>query len=518
MSFPERPASALGGDPAVLAGAAIDEEAAPFEAAGPLSREELKERASAGISIVATRGLAILVLSALGNVVLARLLTPRDFGLVAIGMSAVVFTSLLSDGGLGAGLIRRPEPPLREELEALTGFQLAVSGVVALAAVTVGSFFGEIGWITAVMVASMPVAVLQFPGKILLERSLAYRTVAVVEVGQVLAYQAWAIGLVVAGAGVWGLATATIVMRVVAALLMARVSPAGFPRARLSWRWTRPLLGFGARFQATSAAWLVREQGLNISLAAISGVAVLGLLTLARRLLEIPYLLFTSLFRVSFPTMSQLVARNDDTTGLIERAVGMAAVGSGILLVALAGSARGLVPGVFGDPWRGASSILPLACLGLGIGGSVSVATQGYLYAVGDVTAVLWSVVLQTAALFAVALPLVPSQGVRAIGIGLLVSFLVETAVLVHAMRRHLTVRLLRPLVVPVVAGVAAGAAGWRVAGLAGNDLVTGAAGGLVAVAVFLAVLAVARRSLLSETLRFAVGSFRRAASARATA
>lgn len=78
---------------------------------GPLPRDELRRRASAGIFIVATRGLAILLLGLAGNVVVARLLTPRDFGVVAIGMSFVLFTGMLSDGGLGAALIRRPEPP-----------------------------------------------------------------------------------------------------------------------------------------------------------------------------------------------------------------------------------------------------------------------------------------------------------------------------------------------------------------------------------------------------------------------
>jgi Polysaccharide biosynthesis protein len=305
---------------------------------GALSRDELKRRASGGIFIVGTRGLAILLIGFGGNVVIARLLTPHDFGLVAIGMAFVVFASLLADGGLGAGLIRRAEPPDIEELQALTALQLAVSTGLALAIAAVAIPFGEAGWVTAVMVCSMPLAVLQFPGRILLERSLSYRPLALVEVSQVLTYYAWAIGFVVAGFGVWGLASATVAMRVAAALIMIRVSPVGLVRPRFHWSRIRPLIGFGVRFQATSATWLVRDQGLNAAIAAIASISTLGLWSLARRLLEVPFLLFDSLWRVSFPTMSQLMAAKSDVAPLIERAVGMAAVGGGVVLVGLAGS------------------------------------------------------------------------------------------------------------------------------------------------------------------------------------
>jgi O-antigen/teichoic acid export membrane protein len=519
MTETGRPLPASSGDPAAqLAGAATEPppEAAPavFDEAEGLSVEEVKRRASAGVSIVASRGLAILLLSTVGGIVLARLLTPHDFGLVAVGMSVVLFTGLVSDGGLGAGLIRRPEPPRREELEALTGFQVAISGALALICLAIAPFAGKVGWVTAVMVASMPITVLQFPGKILLERTLSYGAVAVVEVAQVVTYQAWAITFVAVGFGVWGLATATIAMRVVAAIVIARVSPVGAPRMRLSWRLIKPLLGFGLRFQAISGAWLARDQGLNVSIAAIASVATLGLFSLVRRLLEIPYLIFTTLFRVSFPTMSRLVARGEDTAGLIERGVGMAAVGTGIILVALAGSARGLVPGVFGEKWGEASSILPLACLGLGIGGSVSVATQGYLYAIDDAAAVLRSVVLQTIALFAVTVPLLALSvlGVKAIGLGLLVSFVVEALVLTEAMRRHLAVRLLRPLLAPAAAGIVAGAIGWYVSGLGHNQLLAGIAGGLCSAACFVGILSILRWKLVRETLGFAMRSVRAAA------
>lgn len=482
---------------------------------GKIPRGELKRRASAGIFIVGTRGLAIVVVGFLGNVVVARLLTPHDFGVVAIGMSLVVFTGLLSDGGIGSGLIRRAQPPDAEELQSLTAFQLTITTIMALAILAVGIPFGQTGRVTALMVCSMPLVALQFPGKIMLERALSYRPLAIVEVSQVLTYYAWAIGTVVAGFGVWGLASATVARAVAGALLMAVVSPVGLVRPRFSWQRIRPLVGFGIRVQATTATWLVRDPGLNALIAAIANVTTLGLWSLARRLLEVPLLLFDSLWRISYPAMSQLAPGREEAAPLIERAVGIAAVGSGLILTGLAGSAPGLIPGVFGEQWRGASAAIPWACLGLGIAGPVSVCTQGYLYYVGDASAPLRASLFQTITLFAVTIPLIPRLGVSAPGLGLLISSLVEAIMLGRATRKWTPANLVRVMLAPVGIGIGSAGIGWLLADLGGADLLSGIAGGLCSVFLFLAGLFLLRKKLLFGTFRFIAGSMRASASGR---
>jgi hypothetical protein len=215
--------------------------------------------------------------------------------------------------------------------------------------------------------------------------------------------------------------------------------------------------------------------------------------------------------------MAQLLARKEDPAPVIARALGMASVGSGMLLVGLAGSSPGLVPGVFGEPWRDAASVLPAACLGLGIGGSISVATAGYLYAVGDVSAVLRAGILQAAAIFAVTLPMLPIIGVAAVGLGWLVAAIVEATILGRATLRWTSVRLVRPLLAPVAIGIISGAAGWLVADRGGADLVSGLVGGACSVVCFQAGFILVRRQLLLETFRFFLRSMRAAAS-RSTA
>lgn len=484
---------------------------------GLLEREELKRRVSVGVLVTATRGALVAVLGFGGTVVAARLLSPGDFGAVAIGLSVVALVGLLSDGGLGAALIRRAEPPRLEELRSLTGLQLLVATGSAGAIAAAASQFGHVGSVAAVMVLAAPLTAFQFPGRIMLERSLSYRPLALVEVLSALAFHGWAVVALLAGYGVWGLATAIFARYLAGLLVMARVSPVGIVAPRFGWRRSRPLLLFGLKFQATSATLLVRDQGLNISVAAIATVATLGLWALAKRLLEIPYLLLASLWRVSYPAMSQLVVAKRDAAPVMERAAAMAVIATGVVLTALVGSAPGLVPGVFGEQWRDAALVLPGACLGVAIAGSVSVATQGYLYAVGDASAVLRAVVFQAAVLFTVTLPLLPVIGVLAVGVGLLASSLTEAVVLTRAARRRTDVRLARPLLVPVAAAIVCGLAGWVLASEAGADLAAGVAGGILSAGSFVGALLVFRRRLLIDTIRFALSPLRRGAPAGST-
>jgi O-antigen/teichoic acid export membrane protein len=483
----------------------------PVQAPPILLRADLKRQAAAGVFIVGSRGLVILLVAFGGTVILAHLLDPHDFGLIAIGTAVVGVIALFSDGGLGASLIRRRDPPTTEELQALTAFQLGTTVVLTAAVVAISPFFGEAGWVAAIMAASTPIVVAQFPGKIVLERTLSYRPLALVEVGQVVAYYFSAVAMVSAGAGVWGLACATIVMRIVGAITMARVSPVGIVAPRFSWGPLRHLLGFGLRFQAASAIALIRDQGMNTSIAVIASATTLGLWTLARRLLEIPNLLFEPLLRVSFPTMSKLIATKGETAQLIERVAGMAAIVCGVALVGLAASAPGLVPGLFGEKWKEAATVIPAACFGLAIVGPVLVAAQGYLFAAGDASLPLRANIAQAIAWFAVTLPLLPFLGVSAVGIGWLAGSCVEAFALSRGMRKRLDADLVRPVLPTVLVGVVSAGAGWLIADRVGADLVSGILGGAAAVGLYVMFLLCIRRRLALDTYRFAATSIRAA-------
>jgi O-antigen/teichoic acid export membrane protein len=268
---------------------------------------------------------------------------------------------------------------------------------------------------------------------------------------------------------------------------------------RFSPQRVRRLLKFGARFQAAGATLLLKEQGLSFGVAAIAGVGVLGLWSLASRLLQVAFVFAGSLARVSFPTMARLIEAGVDPPQFIQRGIRLTATGLGILLVPLVGGAPAFIPSVLGSRWNGVAAVLPPACLGLTIGASASVAIAGYLWAIGDAKTPLRATIIYSLAWVVVGLALLPFLGVVALGIGWLVAGIVDAYVLGRGMATHTDIHVFSALLVPVATGMAAATCGWILASTRGETVTSAVVAGSAAELLFLGTLFIIRRSLLED-------------------
>lgn len=467
-----------------------------------LSVEDVRRRAAAGAFLLSLRGLGIRAIALAANLVIARLLAPGEVGLVAIGATLVMFGDFIATAGMGASLIRRPEPPDPRDLRSVVGFQLLVTGTLAVAVAAVGLQLGLGGELAAVMVASLPVMSFRTPGVITLERDLRYGRLVVVELLDSLVYAAWAVTTVALGWGVWGLATAVIARALIGTGVLVRLAPVGLVRPSFSFGRLRPILGFGARFQAVGVVNVIRDQGFNFAIAAIAGTTMLGLWTLAYRVLQTLLLVFAGLWRVSYPAMARLSAAGADPRPVIERVVGIVALGSGLVLAPLTACAPSLVPAALGARWGDAVDILPFACLGLMIGGPVSVAVAGYLYAEDDAATPLRGAILHTAAQFAVGFSLLPVIGAWALGLACLASSLVDATVLGRAAAGRSGARILGPLLVPLLGFCVAAAGGWALATSGDATLARAGLAGAAAAGGYLALVGALRPRLFADTVR----------------
>jgi O-antigen/teichoic acid export membrane protein len=463
-----------------------------------VSGAEIKQRAVAGAGLVAIRAVAIRVIGLAGTVILARLLTPRDFGVVALGAAILTFAQYIADGGVGAALIRGREQPELAELRAFLGIQLMATSAFALVVIAAAYPLGLEGRVVAVMAMSLPIIALRGPGSILLERELAYRPLALIEIAEMGSYFGWAIATIATlHWGVWGLATGSVVRAAVGSGAVAVLSPIGIPRPSLAWSRVRSHLGFGLRFQGSGLLLSLRDQGINVSTLAIAGVPVLGIWSLTSKVMTAPFVLFETLWRISYPAMSRLMAVGENCRPIIERGVGLVATATGAILSPLVAASPALIPSVFGSRWHGVVAVLPWASIGLLISGPISVACSGYLYAAGDAATPLRSTVLNSAAFFIVALPLLPELGAAALGLGWMVSAIVESFVLGRAVHVHCGAALVAPLKRPVAAALVSGGGGWLIASITGESLLGGFFAAVLALCSYVLILFVAQRDLV---------------------
>lgn len=401
-----------------------------------LSASEVKDRASRGVVTMGARGLLTRALGLAGNIVLARMLVPDEFGTLAFGFSILVFANVVSSGGLGASLVRREGTPTRHDLESIFGVQLTMMLLALAVIASIGAFTGRAGQLAAVMAISLPIDALRVPGAIMAERALAFGVIARAEIIEMIAYNVAAIAAVAVGFGVWGVAGAAIVRAVAGSVSLVRYQGIGLLRPRWSASFVRENARFGLTFQSVSLVALVRDQGFNFVVAAAGGLAMLGYWTIVTRLLQALVLLFESLWRVSYPAMARLSEVGGDASAVLDRSLRLAALAAGAIVVVLSGTAPALVVTLFGERWHDSAEILPLAGVGALIAGPTAACVAGYLSASKQVGIIVRAASAHTVTLFVLGAPMLIILGPVGLGITWLVGSIVNAGILSRAAGR----------------------------------------------------------------------------------
>jgi O-antigen/teichoic acid export membrane protein len=475
--------------------------------ASDLTRSEVRRRSLAGVFYVTASNLSSLIIGFFASLALARMLTPSDFGVIAIGLTVTLLAFALADGGLGAGMIRRAQPPTRSELRTMNGIQLTIALALCVPAALIALSFGRTGAVTAIMIASLPISMLATPGRIVLAREMRYDRQLAIDFGAQTSFQVFSVTAVALGAGVWGLAVGSVVRAVVATLLTASLGIGLNSPSLRGWRTLGDTVRFGLTFQASWFTFLAREQGINVTIGIVSGVASLGIWTFTNRIFQLPSLAFTSLYVVGFPAMSNLLARGESPAPVILRTVRRAAIVGTFVFPTFAAASPQLIPTLFGDQWRDAAQIMPFICLSTLVLGSIAVASTSYLAAAGRPGVVAWASAALGVVWIAGTAVLLPVIGVAAIGIANLAGALVEAFILDRATRRTAGVAPHRPLLRPVAVAIVAGTVGWLLCTSGPSGLWIALAAAVLALAISSIGLWIVCRESLKDAIGVALGA-----------
>jgi lipopolysaccharide exporter len=377
----------------------IGREAEPDLTATPLRRTAVQSFAWAFVALVGNRFVVFA-----GTVVLARILVPEDFGVVAAALVLLTFLQVSLDLGVGAALVQLRSDDL--EAHADTAFTLNVllagvaAGVLAIAAPFLADGLGVSGNADLLRVAGLAVVfrALGQTHDALLRRRLDFRSRTVVEIGRALVRTAVAITLAMAGAGPWALIIGTLASEATAAALLWFIEPFR-PRLTLARASMRVLLGFGG---AVTALRLVSEVVANTDYLVIGsqlGAIALGFYSIAFRLPELIIgNVLVTLSQVAFPVLSR--ARDDGRAGVVAIETLRWATLFGFTTAAgLAIVADDSVSLVFGSAWEASAAPMVVLAIAMGIG-SVG-------YGVGDLFLAQGRPMIPLALNAAIALPAV---------------------------------------------------------------------------------------------------------------
>jgi lipopolysaccharide exporter len=306
-------------------------------------------------------------------VIMARLLVPEDFGLVALASAFLRFGVYFAQMGIGHALMQRLTLTEREIRTAFTssvllGLLLAASFYLIAPFAQSIAHAPEVVPVIQVLALSMVITGLGTTALSLLKRELRFRELALIEVGSyVIGYVLVGITLAVLGFGVWSLVFAALcqaILQTFVALAMNRHAS----RPLLAWTEVKALYGYGAKFSATQFLAVMSHALITASVGRFAGIAALGLFDRARLLVQLPFeKLEATVTKVLFPAMSRVQTDRQLLKRLYLLQKGLVAALFLPTLAGMAVSADVIIAVLLGPQWGGAATIVPLLALAVGL-------------------------------------------------------------------------------------------------------------------------------------------------------
>lgn len=302
------------------------------------------------------------------TLVVIRILSPADYGLLAMATLFIALLSMFGEFGLGSALVQQPE--LDEAmLQRVFGIVLlvhfALAVLLVLGAPLIAAFFSEPRVVPVVRVLSLQFIIAAFVvvPDALLQRAMKFKGRSLIELGAVLTGSAATLFLALSGYGVWALVAGTLVAQLLKAIGLNVLVP--YLRSpRFSLQGLRPLLRFGGHTTLSQLLWVAYVQVDVLIGARLLGKEALGFYSVALHLASLPIQRLSGIVnQIAFPAFARL---QDDLARVGAHVLAATRVLSFVafpVLWGISSIAPEIADVILGPKWQ--SAALPLQVLGL---------------------------------------------------------------------------------------------------------------------------------------------------------
>ncbi len=299
---------------------------------------------------------------------LARLLSPHEFGLIALAGVYIAFIQILVTQGFGMAIVQRKD---LEEEHLDSAFWIAMFTAVVLCIMSVllagliARFFKEprISSVIRWLCVSMVFYALSSVQTAILTRELNFRALAIRSLAATVAGGAVGVAMAFYGWGVWSLVGQQIVAAALGCICLW-VAVEWRPKLLFSKRHLRDLYGFSLGVAGNDVLWFFSQRSDQTLVGYGFGATGLGPYSLASKVSSLAYDAVVGPFQsVAFPAFSKL---QSDALGFETALQKFCAMSSFLCLPVFAGLAvvaPELVPSLFGPRWVAAIPLVQVLCM-----------------------------------------------------------------------------------------------------------------------------------------------------------
>ena len=327
--------------------------------------QSLGQQAFRGFAWTVASSVGVKIIALGGQLTVAGLLLPKDYGLVALAYSVTAFTSILQKDGLREILVARGA---RFDHYANAAFWMSLATGLAVAVLTLlaapfAAHAYKLPGLAGLLVLpalAAPLSSLQSVPGAQLQNEMRFRTMSLLNVCESLGVTTLTLLLAVAGAGPFSLLAPTPL--VAAGSLVAQFRLTGFrPRWRLEWPLWRDLFGASGLMLGAAALYSFNVTGANMMLGVFRDVTTVGIYFFALNLTnQVSALLTNNLWAVLLPSLSRLQgdpARQMAAFLRVTRVVNLVGMMVCLLFAAVADP---LIHLMYGDRWAQAIPVVQI--------------------------------------------------------------------------------------------------------------------------------------------------------------
>lgn len=325
---------------------------------------------------VAARGGAILGVATateqgaqfLRAIILARLLSPHDFGVMGMALVVVFTAEALSQTGLNRAIVQKRGDPSEDLstvwiLSSLRGVTLYAIAWVIAPLVAAGFETPEVTSILRWTALAFPIQALVNPAYFTLEREMAFVRIAWPRLVGVCCDLVVAVAASLVLRNAWGMVWGFLSGKAVWLVSSYVVRP-WKPDLRLRWDRALELYRYGRHVFRASVVDCIVGQGDRALIGRLTGADSLGFYSLAARLASLPSMAGAHIvFRVAFPVFSKV---QEDPIRLrkgFHRTLGLFSTLIVPVSAGLWATAEDLIPALFGARWAGMIPPFRVLCI-----------------------------------------------------------------------------------------------------------------------------------------------------------
>jgi O-antigen/teichoic acid export membrane protein len=345
----------------------------------------LRARVLTGIRWTATARLASQLVSWAVTLIVVRILSPSDYGLVAMAMVFVAFVSMFSQFGLGPALVQIPqidERLLRQGFGAILVINVSLAAILALAAPLVMSFYDEPRVVPLLRVLALQFVLGAFSTipDAQLQRRMEFRKRSLLDLSSAVLGSVTTLVLALAGYGPWALILGSLASQLWSTAGLQYLSPF-LRRPLFSIRGLRPLIRFGGQVTVAQIFGVFYLQVDMLICAKLLGKEIAGFYSVAMQVASMPvYRVSAIVNQVAFPAFSSIQHDRADVADKTLLGVRLLGAVAFPVMWGLSSVAREFVEVVLGHKWYLATFPLEVLTLVLPlrmIGGFIMTAVQG---------------------------------------------------------------------------------------------------------------------------------------------